>query len=115
MAHKVRTYEDFTGEELAEITKAFEGGYKTGCDWLAKGRWNFVHPLSFFTYDDGTKLYGYIPGGSQTYTKLNPDSNVYDTFPKEFNKAWRIGYIKGINQYVLDNNLNYPQIDVERA
>ena len=85
--------------------KQYHDGYNNGYNWLAEKRWNFVHP---------SQEHGYVPGGAQFYTRANFNEPGYRTelaLTYEYNKAWRNGWIDGINQYVRDNDLDFPMVD----
>ena len=89
--------------------------YETGYEWLTKGL-NFVHPLGKYVHSNGYVLKGYIPGGPIYFNKYEKYRN-----PKEYanenilnnhkHKRWIQGFIDGINTFVRDNNLDYPQIN----
>ncbi len=68
---------------------AWEAGHECGYAWLTNGP-NFKHPKA-----PG----GYIPGGPMYFT---------DTYIR--GEAWHKGFKTGLNQYVRENNLDYPEI-----
>lgn len=92
----------------------YADGYNTGFEWLTKG-WNFVHPAEIRGFANGRALSGYIPGGPIIF----PDEKLYsrygsntDPFPHAANQAWLMGFITGINEYVvekgLDDKIGFP-------
>jgi len=113
---KNKMFVDETTESL-EYAKGFDCGYK----WLASGRWNFLHPSASYTYPNGRKIYGYIPGGPSYFIRASVNDRDYSKKLREetsmkntLAKAWCNGWIDGINKYVRTNNLSYPQVVNER-
>lgn len=85
-----------------EITDAYKRGYKDGYEWLTRAD-NFRHPSNG----------GYIPGGPWNYSARTFDPIWFKQRAElsvRVNKVWRNAWIEGINQYVIDNNLDYPNI-----
>lgn len=102
---------------MIDPNKADEGykdGYNDGYNHLAQGRWNFLHPFGEYVYPNGRVLKGYIPGGPYIFQARSYDDEKYKALArisKKYHDDWIKGWIDGINKYVLDNNLPYPQID----
>lgn len=95
----------------------YKKGYDRGYTWLAMGLWNFLHPYGSFTYPDGHTIKGYIPGGPSFSCRARYGSIEYTNQNKlahNLNKAWRNGWIDGINKYVFEHHLDYQQIPNER-
>lgn len=95
----------------------YKEGYKCGYEWLSSGRWNFLHPYGIYTYPDGHKIHGYVPGGPHYITRAVYGSKEYpaqNNMVSKLHKAWHNGWIDGINKYVKENNLPYAQVPNER-
>jgi hypothetical protein len=98
--------------EDTTVEQMYNAGYTVGYEWLTKG-WNFIHPKGSYTYPNGRTIYGYIPGGPTFFIRAEQHAKEYPALrTKEYNlhKAWRDGYIDGINAYVMKHKLNYPQL-----
>ena len=95
------------------LQQYYNDGFKCGNEWLASGRWNFLHPYDTYTYANGQKLQGYIPGGPSFYPYTNYDK-AQSIVGDQLHNQWINGWIDGINKYVRDNNLPFDQIPNER-
>ncbi len=87
-------------ERLAEYQR---DGYESGYTWLTRGK-NFRHPNAG----------GYIPGGPFVASARQYDRAWYKQEAKITalgNQIWRNAWVDGINQYVADNNLEYPVVE----
>jgi len=101
-------------------TDDYIAGYECGYTWLAEGRWNFLHPTATYTYPNGRVLRGYIPGGPTYFNKYDRYRDVEEyknqnILNKHRSDRWHQGYVDGINTYVRDNNLHYPQIGLNNV
>lgn len=120
-----RTKADMKYREEQEAIKAkdvewfYVSGYDTGYEWLTRG-WNFVHPLETRTFENERVLTGYIPGGPIIWQgKGHYENGSYvegdRVFPNKARRAWRAGFVAGVNDYVKHNNLDYPMIPETEA
>jgi hypothetical protein len=78
-------------------------GYTDGYSWLTEGA-NFRHP---------SEPKGYIPGGPYVFTASRSDKEDIQAkarMSKKYHDDWMKGWVDGINKYVRDNKLDYPQI-----
>ncbi len=92
----------------------YKNGFTCGYEWLSFGRWNFLHPSATYTYPSGHKLHGYIPGGPCFFSRYETYDPKYKAEAIKIDvcrRAWRNGWIDGINAYVLLHNLDYPQVE----
>lgn len=107
---------------MDEINAAtgYVDGYNCGYEWLGKSRAQyprgFKHP---------SEPGGYKPGGPSNfqYKWLNDNGkpSAYAGFTKvinpawqaqqEYNAAWHKGWRDGINNYVRDNGLSFPEVE----
>jgi len=83
--------------------QGYDDGYNDGYIWLTRGS-NFKHP---------SVIGGYIPGGPYVFNSGKndkPDVKEYARLSTQYHHDWLRGWIDGINQYVTDNNLEYPKV-----
>ena len=72
-------------------------GYTSGYTWLQEGR---KHP---------SEKGGYIPGGPGNYYDSRHNPTMYELY-REGRKAWVAGWKDGINAYVTEHKLDFPQV-----
>ena len=93
-----------------ETQSYYAQGYACGYEWLTKG-WNFLHPSEKYKYG---WMHGYIPGGPHFNNKYGrwdtKEHKAESTRIRLCSNVWRDGWIDGINQYVCDNQLNFPMV-----
>jgi len=81
--------------EYKTVDSYYKDGYAVGYGWLKSGA-NFKHPNT-----PG----GYIPGGPIIWQHRYGFKGAYDR-----TKAWKNGFIDGINAYVKKYNLPYTTV-----
>ncbi len=81
--------------QYRSIESYYSEGFDCGYKWLRMGI-QFLHPLS---------PRGYTPGGPIVWAHRYENGE-----DKKRKDAWRTGWKDGINTYVLEHNLSYPQI-----
>lgn len=90
-----------------DVQDFYFSGYECGYTWLIQGEKyinGFKHP---------SERGGYIPGGPLIFSKFRDyNSRNSDPFPGQARDAWRKGFIEGINDYVSERGLHFPQVDL---
>jgi hypothetical protein len=85
-----------------QYEKFYKEGYDCGYAWLTRGA-NFLHPSESVTRPSGIIQRGYIPGGPST-SVLGDDGHAKV-------KAWRNGWVDGLNAYVTKHKLAFPLLN----
>ena len=98
--------------DLERAEMGYSDGFDVGYTWLTSGL-NFIHPSETKRFDGGYVLKGYIPGGPYVFTASNRDEQKYQALARvsrKYHDDWLCGWVDGINTYVRENNLSYPEV-----